>query len=715
MTLHLHHLRGCAPAPLAHYLKALGVLRIVAQQKDPEARGFWRDEHFCLLTSLDREALQRFFLEEYAPTPAFNPWGARSGFYAGSSETSARKLLVSIERSTGARLASFRHEVSAVRAAIASVGGRKPEDSDEKVALLGQLRRQLRDSSSEWLDTVTSVVGDDFRTPAIIGSGGNEGSGSYLSAYLQSVVDCVLSPASPRASYRRLFRSLFGSVADDPEASIDFDWGGTFGQFLPAGAGSAWDFLLTIEGAIVFRSAVTRRSAGTSAFFSSPFYLPHEAMGSGSNSRIDEYAVNKGRLNRGRGEQWFPLWSKPAAFAEVAQTVSEGRCVVGRRSVTRPLEAAAAVGRLGVARGLDGFVRYGYLQRNNLALHFAVPLGRIDVRARGHIRILEDIEHWLRNLRRAARASKAPGRLVAAEQGVANAAFKAANVDTPASWQSLLHAAARMEALQVSGTGFEAGPLPRLSAGWLDAAADNSPEWRLAVSLGSAAAEYKGGRPFDGVRAHVLSLAKGRYATTAEKRLVNDPRVVFTGRDSLGDLVALVERRVVEATQRGQRVLPLCSRFGRGAQLADLSAFLGGAIDVERTLWLARALMAVEWETVTARASRPTCRAIDLDEGWMALRLCGTPFPVGERRAPIDLAMVRRLTSGDASGAVSSALQRLRALGYRPPLLSATTDASTAQRWAAALAFPIDRAVAVAMASRFQNHAERLHHQTEPS
>ena len=44
-SLHLHHVSGCAPAPLAHYLKALGILRIVAEQRDPDIRGWWHDDH----------------------------------------------------------------------------------------------------------------------------------------------------------------------------------------------------------------------------------------------------------------------------------------------------------------------------------------------------------------------------------------------------------------------------------------------------------------------------------------------------------------------------------------------------------------------------------------------------------------------------------------------------------------------------------------------
>lgn len=41
--MRLHRLDGCAPTPLAHYLKALGVLRLVAEQLDPQARGWWEE------------------------------------------------------------------------------------------------------------------------------------------------------------------------------------------------------------------------------------------------------------------------------------------------------------------------------------------------------------------------------------------------------------------------------------------------------------------------------------------------------------------------------------------------------------------------------------------------------------------------------------------------------------------------------------------------
>ena len=87
MTLHVHRLAGCAPAPLAHYLKALAVLRLVSEQADPSARGWWRDEVFHLATALDEGALLSFFAARYAPTPILSPWNGGSGFHSGDNIT----------------------------------------------------------------------------------------------------------------------------------------------------------------------------------------------------------------------------------------------------------------------------------------------------------------------------------------------------------------------------------------------------------------------------------------------------------------------------------------------------------------------------------------------------------------------------------------------------------------------------------------------------
>jgi CRISPR-associated protein Csx17 len=70
-------LHGCTPEPLMSYLKALGILRLVAEQADPEACGAWHAEAFALSSQFDREALIKFFLEKYRPTPILAPWKHR--------------------------------------------------------------------------------------------------------------------------------------------------------------------------------------------------------------------------------------------------------------------------------------------------------------------------------------------------------------------------------------------------------------------------------------------------------------------------------------------------------------------------------------------------------------------------------------------------------------------------------------------------------------
>ena len=100
-------LEGCRPTPLASYLKALGILRLVAEQKDEAARGWWQSDRFHLRTCLDRDALLRFFLEEYRPTPIVAPWNGGSGFYPNDVQAG----IDAIRRGAHERFSSYRDAI----------------------------------------------------------------------------------------------------------------------------------------------------------------------------------------------------------------------------------------------------------------------------------------------------------------------------------------------------------------------------------------------------------------------------------------------------------------------------------------------------------------------------------------------------------------------------------------------------------------------------
>lgn len=729
----LHRLDGCAPTPLAHYLKALGVLRLVAEQLDPEARGWWEGERFLLASHKDEDELLAFFLQHYAPTPLVSPWNKGSGFFYQNDPG-----LAPIEASTATRFECLREGIRAARAQLndlatadqsvriikdesknktLSTAQRKhiKESADYKrrlaeatreftrlkADLIPDLRLKWRGPHREWMD-IALVLGEDGATrfPALLGTGGNDGRLDFTNNFFQRLAD-VFDIGHQHGSARidaasRLREALYGDIARTALTGL------SVGQFAPAGAGGAnaangpdadsrlnpWDFILMLEGALLFTAASTKRMASQSASrAAAPFAISGHAAGYASAAGSDESA---------RGEQWMPLWSQPTTHSELHHVLAEGRAQLGARAVKEPLDLARAVARLGTARGIHAFQRFGYIERNGQS-NMAVPLGRFVVpeQASPALSCLDDLDAWLPRLRRAARAQHAPARLVQAERRLADALF--AVVQHPAEaprWQALLLRLADIEVLQVHGSGAKAGPIPRLRPDWAQVADDGSAELRLALACALQYADGRGVAKRDGIRRHWLTLDKGRYKGQSADR-------VMQGRDGGNDAIALVSRRLIEASQHGQRRLLLEPGFGIAASRHDLARLLAGDVDLDRCLGLARALMALDARACQHRPPqlRRPASADWPDDAFMVIRLAMLPWPLPDGRNPgCDPAILRRLQSGDAAGAVALALQRLRVAGMVCALRSATASSVSARRYAAALAFPISRASAAAFA-----------------
>jgi CRISPR-associated protein Csx17 len=155
-------LAGCAPMPLASYLKALGVLRLVCEQgADPDARGWWSGESFHLRTRLDRDALLRSFLEDYRPSPIVAPWNGGSGFYPGDNRDGFAPLL----ESAAPRFQPIR-EIMAACAGVVNAAGltARPEPGDEKRDFVARLRATLPDEALPWIDAALALTTDGLRS-----------------------------------------------------------------------------------------------------------------------------------------------------------------------------------------------------------------------------------------------------------------------------------------------------------------------------------------------------------------------------------------------------------------------------------------------------------------------------------------------------------------------------------------------------------------------
>ncbi|MDE0190442.1 MAG: type I-U CRISPR-associated protein Csx17 [Gammaproteobacteria bacterium] len=757
--IHVHRLDGCAPTPLAHYLKALGILRLVSEQADHDARAWWNGNRFRLATKLNNQELDGFFLRDYEPTPLISPWNKGAGFF--SREDPA---IAPIEASTSPRFSAFRGGIEAARSKLAELSEADKEVRDVKAEakrpgqsvvqrerikatesyksklreaekrfkqlkadLIPNFRLAWRGAHREWMDAAMVLQDDGTpKYPALLGTGGADGRLDFTNNYMKriaQVFDLASDDGGPRTTTASwIAGALWGDTVD---GSL---WGQPVGQYLPGTAGGAnngngpgarslvnpMDFILMLEGTVVFTSSVSRRLGSTeTSRATSPFTVNACGAAYESASPSDE---------GWRGEQWMPLWSRPSTHTELCHLLAEGRAQLGARSAREPLDLARAIQRLGTARGVKAFQRYGYIERNGQS-NLAVPLGRFEVadRPSGHLACLDDLDWWLRRLRREARKPNAPKHLGAVEKRLADALFAvSAQPDDKGLWQVVLLRLAEVEQTMAKGSGFAAGPVPRLRPEWATACDDGTAEFRLALAFALQARDFRSDRtPVDPIRRHWLPLdMDGRFATTGKgsaTRLNNPPGVVAHRQRGVADAIALVQRRLVEGAQRGERHLPLRAAPGTTAGMADIARLVTGDVDLDRTLALSRALMAVNratWADNPITIETPTEEETDCpDDAWLAIRLCALPWPLATPSGfKLDLgtdpALVRLLAAGDSGAAFELAARRLGAAGVRCTVRVAATAPDAARLWAAALAFPVSQSTARRLLRRLDPNKE---------
>ncbi len=695
-------LAGCRPIPLASYLKALGVLRLVAEQADPEARGYWQDGQFVLESGLDAEALRRFFLEEYRPTPLLAPWGARSGFYPGSSESGARSVLEKIEATEGERLASFREAIQEIRDLLSRYGfTQKPENDDAKLELMRLCRAELSEDLVQWLDACYTLTAEWRRFPPLLGTGGNEGSGSYLAGFGQLVVDCLHERKCDGALKASLFR----------EAILEADSGQVPGQFAPGMAGGVnqgtgfsggvstnpWDYLLALEGTLFFSSASTRRldsqDMGTASF---PFTVQVTGAGGGTASTADEDGA--------RAEMWVPLWHGRASVPELRAILSEGRVSLGSRAVREGLDFVRSVARLGVDRGLGAFQRYSFVQRYGKNV-FAVPLNRITVQRNPAADLIDELDSgaWLGRFRGHARREGA-NRVLSLARRLEDAIFELATArdDSAPTVRQLLRILGGIQLyLARSPKAREAcPPVPSLSPQWLDSAmADGaSPELSLGAALAGLHARDKADHWTLPMRGHLAPERPGRYpAWTAD----DTHAVTWAAGAPLADnLARVLHRRLLQAEQEELSDKPLAT--ARTAGLGEVAAWLDGEVDEGLLADLLPGLMLVRVSgggPPRPRREAPLPAAYRLLKPLFCtdrqLREAGILPP--DQKLPLPPEVVRRLEADDVAGALELGRRRLRAAGIDPGFRKLAPGTADGRRLLAALLVPVSSAALQAL------------------
>lgn len=665
-------LAGCRVEPLGSYLKGVGVLRLVAEQADPEARGTWQGDEFVLSTRLEAEELLDFFFHDWRPTPLVSPWNKGAGFDAGGKSPAAVRALGAVEASGTSRLKPYRDTIVVAR----QVGG-MALTTEEVVQIC---RARLPDAALAWLDAAIVLTGGRPAFAPILGTGGNLGRQELSVNFMQHVIEVIaLEDGSdqPGASASWLRSSLFAGeqVALCRAPTGQYDPGRAGGvNSSPLGDGGSlvnpWDFVLALEGAVAFASAAARRlgaeSGGTAAM---PFTVGATPVGyaDACSAKGDRY------------ELWAPLWGRPATWPEVSRLLGEGRAQWGRRQSTSGLDFVRATASLGIDRGVDRFVRHAIVQRFGQSM-LALPVGRIDVRAKPGVPALQALDGWVNQL---ARADDPPAAISSALHRLEAAQFQMAMRGGGRRLQEVLVALADLEGVAAQATTFRAragvkpvGGLP--APEWLPAlAADggSSVELRLAACLASL---HDGRRP--GVapgRAGSLALLLRPVQLDERRRLdwaSGGAPVPGMARRPVVDLLADAHRqRAVRVVQAGEDE-PEGDRHPVGVQSAftvgltaareDAARLVDGSVNDEHLRDLLAGLLLLDWSGALpprwALPPEPWTRP--MEPAWAVLA------PFFEARQNLlrpQAGWVARLGAGQVTGVLKAALLRLHGLEQR--------------------------------------------------
>lgn len=708
ITVQLH---GCRPEPLAHYLKALGILRIVSLQTAPQVTGWWEKNTFCLSSSMSKRELEDFFYHHYRPTPIIVPWSGNDFFGVNPNgdcgpfrnAPTATKIIEALLAAPGERLAHYRKTISTVLDAMTRVGLREKKQIEGsgraqkalKARFIEEIRSRVDDSIIGWLDAATLTDTEKATFNTMLGSGGgSDGNSHFSDNFMQCVWICLPEFDAQRARpISSIGRVPFNSVAAIRNALFGESTPGILIKNLsPALFNSAavggpnatsgytadpssnpWDYIFMLEGACLFAGALSRREGEQTSRSAFPFLVELTAAAYGSAA----FGEGEGR------EVWLPLWDRPASFPEVQSLFAEARAEVGGLQARRGLDMARAVSSFGVDRGITAFSRIGILKGRVGGENYntSLALGKWPVSSVSQTNLISNVDNWLESVRRAAKGDRAPSGFIRAARNADNAIMSLCRESSSHKVQQVLITLGAVERSLARSPKFRSDthitPLSTLSSEWVAEADDGSAEFRLACSIAAG-----------GIRQHLEPVVVNKFAKwdKQEKPL----HVVWNDGCLVDSMLAVVERRLIDSLRlRGQPAFP--SFTSCPVHLNDLALFIGGSTDerrIENLLW---GLVAVDWRhspslTPAQKQASPPLQLIHA-----LIRLCFLPWPIEETVIPPTPSIISRARAGDSAAASRLASKRLYASGFIPLVAVAAETPDVVRRSAAALTIPIAR------------------------
>ncbi len=736
-------LKGCRSTPLSSYLKALGIIRLTAEQKDSGVKGWWEGQTFIISSKLNKDDFSTFFCKEYAPTTIVSPWNGGSGFYLGDAVDGINAIAANEHN----RFEAYRETISQVmkwpeipsfnkvddinqtlsssiksmkpgkkrdeieemleridtKAPAAEIlGGEDPLEIDlskiealkndrgepnqeawklwwdvikkartkcntirrneNKKTILPLCRSRFSESALPWIDAVYALQKDGQAFNPILGTGGNEGRLDLSNNFMQRLVDLFIA-GDPEKTLALFNSSVFGAVCPGlSKAKI--------GQYDPGRAGgynqgmevetkdfkiNPWDFILTLEGAIVLAGAVVRRHPTEErSLFTAPFTVFFSPVGF-SSSAYEE---------TGRYETWLPLWPNPTTYVEIKYLFGEGRSTVGRKVARTGIDFSKAVGTLGVDRGINGFERYAYLQRRGQS-KVALPLGRIKVQYKPELELLNELDPLMGSLDRFMRDFKnVPATFQSTRQNIDEAIFACCQNSDPLHFSNLVRAIGNLEKLIAMRDRAKkpalARPLFGLSPRWITYCDDGRPEIRLAASFASIKRTDEVGS--------IRSNMAGLDPTNPWRWSEGKGQRHWYGNSATERLAAVLSRRLMDAEKTATSRIPIESDLPISAY--DVLPFLWNECDdikMEELLW---GFTTIDWKKLGLKQLRKCWRqplnTHPLSRTWCLLKLLHFPGKIRGISTKIEPRIAYLLVAGRIKDACNVAINRLHVSGLHP-------------------------------------------------
>ena len=685
-----HILKGCTPTPFSNYLKAVGLFKIIAEQKDPKITACWDNDRLILDTELSKDEIIEFVLKQYSPSPIVAPWSYN--VYLTTIKT-YKKMIAS------ERFKTYKETVDRIEDVISEFCNITKTEKFEKASIdpktkpkakplfLRICRNTLPDDAVPWLDAVFALTGQDVKFAPILGSGANDGRFDMTANFLKKL-EMLLDENNTNKSKTWLESALFGETVKLDEAKMvghnpDGAGGPNSGTgFEGKPLSNPWEYVLMMEGTIMFGGSIARRQSTNTDKAVFPFTTNAANIGYATASS-DEGGNNT------RGEIWLPIWQNPATYKELLHVCNEGRVQLDGKQAKTGIEFARAIASYGAERGISEFQQFCILKRKGDA-YLTINADKIRVAYEPAVHLLSEIDAWYKPIIKQSASKGASASIKRMVRNLDGAIVKFCKYQTK---QLMLEVLVLVGELERYVSRYEdLKTALKLSPDWLEYCYDGSVEFRLTASVAS----IKSKDSVDSIRTNIENVMRERGAWKYDKNLIS---TVWSENDNvLRNMSRILLRRSIDAKIKSVSSVPLEAFIP--ATIDDVNEFLHGNFDMKKMSDLLPALAIIDMESDMKypwKNIRKDSAIMSLPEAYIIMKLIYPPNP--KENIPFNSEVLDLLSAERIDDAYAKASYILHAHGLSPlryskktGIVKSTTLSDVVQKHVmAALLIPISQ------------------------